>query len=86
MSKIPKIIWMYWHQGWDKAPTLVKQCKKSWLHYNPDYEIRFLDKKSILPYFNYEDWMPDDLKNPINTKNPIYQIQKKYITYFTLLI
>jgi hypothetical protein len=50
---ITKIIWIYWHQGWDEAPDLVKQCKTSWVQFNPDYEIRVLDQNSL---FNYVDF------------------------------
>ena len=43
-----KTIWTYWHQGWDKAPRLVKQCRESWVRLNPDYEVRALDHRSLL--------------------------------------
>ncbi len=50
---ITKIIWIYWQQGWDDAPNLVKQCKDSWVKLNPDYEIHVLDQNSL---FNYVDF------------------------------
>lgn len=40
---IPKIIWIYWDQGWNNAPLLVQKCKQSWIIKNPEYEIRSLD-------------------------------------------
>ena len=47
---ITKKIWMYWHQGWEHAPGLVLQCKDSWQHLNPDYEVYALDRDSIADY------------------------------------
>jgi len=39
---IPKIIWMYWHSGFDSAPPVVKLSVQSWQKMNPDYEVRLL--------------------------------------------
>jgi hypothetical protein len=48
-----KIIWIYWHQGWDKAPSLVQQSKSSWIRLNPDYKVYALDQKSIFDYVDF---------------------------------
>jgi hypothetical protein len=50
---ITKKIWIYWQQGWDKAPDLVKQCKDSWVKLNPDYEIHVLDQKSLFDHVDF---------------------------------
>ncbi|VUD42576.1 hypothetical protein TDB9533_00720 [Thalassocella blandensis] len=42
-GQIPKKIWMYWHQGEQNAPLLVKKCLASWRLKNPDWEIELLD-------------------------------------------
>jgi hypothetical protein len=47
-----KIIWMYWHQGWEQAPDLVKQCAESWRLKNLDYEIHLLDRDSVTDYIS----------------------------------
>ena len=57
-SDIPKIIWMYWEQGWNSAPKLVQQCRESWDNSNQDWEVRCLDKDTVLDYFDLEAWMP----------------------------
>lgn len=57
-NNIPKIIWIYWDQGWHKAPRLIKECAKSWQHHNKDWEIRCLDKKTVCKYFDIEQWIP----------------------------
>jgi Capsular polysaccharide synthesis protein len=57
-SDIPKIIWTYWVE--EDLPELVKSCIESWKKYNPDYDIRVLNKKTV------QDWVPglklDELK------------------------
>ena len=55
---IPKIIWIYWEQGFNKAPKLVQKCLHSWLHHNKNWEIRCLDKYSVLNFFDIEQWIP----------------------------
>jgi hypothetical protein len=42
-----KIIWSYWHQGWDNAPEVVRRCRASWERANPEYSFRFLDQESV---------------------------------------
>ena len=48
-----KKIWIYWHQGWEQAPSLVKQCRSSWARFNPDYEIHALDQYTIFDYVEF---------------------------------
>lgn len=48
-----KIIWMYWQQGWEEAPDLVKRCKASWIRLNPSYEVLALDKYSLFDYITF---------------------------------
>lgn len=47
-----KKIWMYWHQGWDDAPAVVKQSRDSWRRLNADYEVYTLDRHSLSTYIN----------------------------------
>jgi hypothetical protein len=47
-----KILWSYWHQGWDRAPELVKLCSRSWVAENPEYENHFLDERSLSEYIS----------------------------------
>ncbi len=50
-----KIIWTYWHQGWDNAPTMVKQCLRSWIKLNPDYDVRALDQRSLFEHVSFPE-------------------------------
>ena len=42
-ASIPKRLWLYWHQGEDAAPELVKLCIQSWRERNPGWDMRVLD-------------------------------------------
>ena len=46
----PKIIWRYWHQGWDNAPFPLNYITESIHHYAPDWELIDLDCKSAKNY------------------------------------
>lgn len=50
MKKLPKIIWIFWEQGLDQAPFLVKNCIASWKRENVNWEVIVLDKTSCLNY------------------------------------
>ena len=49
---IPKTIWMYWHQGFDQAPVLVKKCVKTWKLHHPKWDIKLLDAQTVNDYMS----------------------------------
>lgn len=55
---------MYWAQGFDDTPHVVKKCVESWQHYNPDYEIRCIDDISLDDYIDMESWLPNEWNKP----------------------
>jgi hypothetical protein len=44
---IPKRIWIYWSQGLEKAPQIVKLCVESWRKLNPEYEVSILSDANL---------------------------------------
>lgn len=50
MDSIPKTLWIYWHEGFEKAPELVKLCHRSWQRLNPDYEFQSLSDENLSDY------------------------------------
>lgn len=44
---VPKELFCYWHQGWDRAPDLVRRCAATWPAHNPSWNVHFLDRKSV---------------------------------------
>jgi len=47
---LPKCIWMFWEQGFESAPPLVKRCAASWQEKNPGWSVHLLDKATAEPY------------------------------------
>lgn len=56
--KIPKIIWIYWHQGWSQAPYLAQKCLQTWQEKNPSWEVRMLDAENYREYadLSFDGW------------------------------
>jgi hypothetical protein len=49
-----KIIYIYWNQGFEYAPIIVKKCVYSWFYYNsPSWNIILLDKNNINQYIDF---------------------------------
>jgi len=46
---------MYWAQGWDRAPEIVKACQASWIAQNPGWEVMALDAETAVAYVNLSD-------------------------------
>jgi hypothetical protein len=44
---LPRTIWMYWDQGWNHAPEIVRRCRESWVRHNPAWDVRALDRDSV---------------------------------------
>lgn len=57
VQPIPKIIWMYWHDGEAAAPSLARYCISSWRIHNPDWEVRVLDSSTTSDYVDI-DYLP----------------------------
>ncbi len=51
-STLPKVIWTLWLQGWDRAPDIVRTCRKSWETHNPDWTIRALSGAELSQYLD----------------------------------
>lgn len=50
--KIPRKIWIYWDQGEDAAPDLVRHCIASWRNRNPGWEVHVLDMATAAKMIN----------------------------------
>jgi hypothetical protein len=55
---LPRRLWLYWEQGWEEAPPLVRLCRRSWEERNPDWEIACLDAASAAALVPREAWEP----------------------------
>lgn len=52
---LPKTIFFFWWDGFDSMPEIPRLCYHSLRLFFPDYEILFLDKKSIANYVSPSD-------------------------------
>ena len=56
-NQIPKIIWTFWDS--DTLPPIIEACIASWKRFNPDYEIRVLNKTNLPEYISNGASLPD---------------------------
>ena len=66
---VPKKIWIFWAQGWDNAPPLVKLCRDSWTANNPNYEINLLSQDDIVQYVTLDYSLEGKKLTPTNYSN-----------------
>lgn len=59
----PRIIWMLWLQGWDRAPPIAQACLRSWQRLNPTWRVQTLTLET-LPDFLPEDTVARVLDTP----------------------
>ena len=55
---LPRRLWLYWEQGWDEAPELVRRCRRPWERHHPGWEIACLDGESAKALVPREAWEP----------------------------
>ncbi len=53
-KNFPKTIWFLWVQGLSDAPRVVRKCYESWLRYNPDWNIVWLDEHNVNDYVSVD--------------------------------
>ena len=47
-EEIPRVIWMLWDEGFDRAPATARRARDSWIEYNPDFDVRPLDLRAAM--------------------------------------
>jgi len=73
---IPKKIWIFWYQGWNDAPEIVKKCLQTWKKSNPAWTIHPLDKNSISEFIDLGQIIPNlqDNNIPLEALSDIIRI------------
>ena len=57
-----KTVWILWFQGWDSAPKVAQDVKRSWVELNPEWNVRAIsdaDLPSLIP--GVMDGLPDGM-------------------------
>ncbi len=44
---VPKVIWLLWLQGWERAPEIVQASQDSWSNRNLGWKVWLLDRDSL---------------------------------------
>lgn len=60
-------VWVFWMQGMDNAPALVKRCYKSLQENLKDREIILITEKNINEYVQFPEYIKDKLNRGIIT-------------------
>lgn len=47
---LKKMIFSYWHQGFDNAPDIIKACVERFQKLCPDWQVVLLDSESVLEF------------------------------------
>ncbi|MGH7859877.1 MAG: capsular polysaccharide synthesis protein [Candidatus Binatia bacterium] len=63
---LPRVIWMYWHDGEAASPDLVRRCIRSWREANPGWEIRVLDAATARELIDLSH-LPSDVRIQLAT-------------------
>ncbi len=51
-TKIPRVVWALWLQGFDHAPPLVDLCVRSWQGQNPGWTVNLLSENNIREFLD----------------------------------
>jgi hypothetical protein len=71
-----KIIWTYWHQGFEDAPQVVKPCVEQWKYLNPDWEVRFIDQDNMYDFIDPPDINKETLDQiPLAVSSDLFKLQ-----------
>ena len=62
------MIWVYWDQGYEKAPELVRACINSFRDNFPSRDVIVLDDNNISDYVQFPDYINSKIKNGSITK------------------
>jgi hypothetical protein len=52
-----RTIWLFWLQGFDKAPAFVQKCRDSIIKHNPDMEVNVIDQSNLEQYIQLPEYI-----------------------------
>lgn len=48
-----KSIWIFWNEGYDKAPYIVRKCIDSWIMKNKKWKVNVINDGNLLEYIEF---------------------------------
>lgn len=73
--------WIYWHQGFENAPEIVKMCKSSVEKNLTGYKIIFLDQSNLFDYIEIPDFIMQKFTKGIIPLTQFSDILRTYLLY-----
>ena len=58
-----RIAWVFWAQGAESLPPILKSCYESIKRNSGEYEIHFVDMKNVDDYLDIPDYIKEKVKN-----------------------
>lgn len=62
-QEISNMIWVFWWQGSECMPVLIKKCIKSIYQYNNDRDIKLITKDNYSEFVNIPEYMLEKMEN-----------------------
>lgn len=78
-KKIEKNLFVFWWQGYDSAPEIVKKCIDNIYKYNVDKNIIFIDKDNLQEYVDFPEYIYRKLENDVITITQFSDILRFYL-------
>lgn len=76
-TRIPRLVFIYWAQGWQSAPEICKVCRTSWEAKSGDFRVVALSKDDL------KDWCDVQFLKSVSAVKPI-QAQSDLIRMYLL--
>ena len=76
-----KTCWIYWHQGFENAPEIVKACRRSVEKNLKGYKIILLDKSNLFDHIELPDFIMQKFEKGIIPLTQFSDILRTYLLY-----
>jgi len=78
-SELANVIWIFWLQGFEEAPDIVKQCKNSLFKHNSEFKIVTLNRQNYKDYANLPNFITEKFKKGEITIQKFANIIRLYL-------
>ena len=72
-EEIPKNIFLYWDEGIEFAPNVVKICIESWKSKNPGWNVISLSNKNLTQWVSWDELLPQ-VAMPIQKRSNLLRL------------
>ena len=54
-SRLPRVLYLLWLQGWEDTPKVVSECRWSWEYHNPAWRVVLLHQGNLADHLDLDD-------------------------------